>query len=496
MIQAGGAALSEEEGRALSAVLVQQRLSLPTLCELTFSLPPGPLSAGNRLQPGDALEVRVGDASVPLFVGQCTALEYLYSPGGEQAVRVRAYDRLHALRKRQTVRAHVQVTARDLADQLAGTVGLKLEADSNGPLWQRVYQHDQSDLELLVEMAEKAGLYLAVRENTLHLFPLEGVGPEVSLSLGESLLEARLEVNGDQTARDVQATGWDPGQVTVFQGASGAARVGRRVTAAVQPGQVGGDGKRALVDAPVGSTDQAAALAQAALDRAAASEVTLWGVAEGNPRLRPGAPVQVKGVASPFAGRYVLASVTHTIDAQSGFVSEIDTTPPPPAARKQAAVVTLGIVSAIDDPARIGRVRVTLPTYNDIESDWLSVVAPGAGAGKGLMATPGLDDTVLVLFSHEDPGRGLVVGGLFDGNDAPDSGVEGSAVHRFSFRTPGGQLVRLDDENETMHLENSDGSYVTLSPQGVHLHAARDLEIRAPGQAILISGDTIDFRRS
>jgi len=36
---------------------------------------------------------------------------------------------------------------------------------------------------------------------------------------------------------------------------------------------------------------------------------------------------------------------------------------------------------------------------------------------------------------------------------------------------------------------------VELSPKRVTLHAAVDLEIEAPGRAVVITGNTIDFRK-
>jgi len=487
-----GRLLSPAENNGLRAVRVQQRLSQPTLCELTFDAATG---AGERLSPGVNLRVGVDDEQTALFTGEVTAVEYLYGPAQEKTVRIRAYDPLHRLRKRQTVRAHVQVTPADLARQLAGEIGLRLEAQASGPLWARYYQHEQTDLDVLVDMTVRAGLYLAVRQDTLYLLTLQGSGELLPLAWGQSLLEARLEVNADAASRRVQASAWDPGSVSVHNGAAQQARSGRAVSAAVEPQAVGGDGRWALVDAGVVSSEQASALSQAELDRAVARDVTLWAVAEGDPRLRPGVAVQVDGVAPTVAGRYVLTSVTHAIDTQFGFTSELSSEPPAPRRAVHGAVVTLGIVSQIHDPANAGRVKVTLPTYNNVETDWLSVVAAGAGAGKGLMMTPDLDDRVLLVLSHGDPARSVVLGGLYDGDRAYDSGVDGGAVTRYTLRTPGGQLLRLDDGGKTVHLENSDGSYVTLSPGGMHLHATRNLEIEAPGQAIVIRANSIDFQR-
>lgn len=58
-------------------------------------------------------------------------------------------------------------------------------------------------------------------------------------------------------------------------------------------------------------------------NRYAAYEMTLWGVATGDARLRPGAPVDIVGVANAAAGRYVLTEVTHLVNTVQGFVSEL-----------------------------------------------------------------------------------------------------------------------------------------------------------------------------
>jgi phage baseplate assembly protein gpV/phage protein D len=495
IVEVEGTPLDAQDARALGELRVQQRLSLPTQCELAFRDPPGPLTAASRLAPGTRLRVLVRGASQPLFVGEVTAVEYVYGPAHEQEIRVRGYDLLHRLRKRQPVRAHVQVTLHDLAREMVTDLALAVEAAQPGPQWQRLIQHRQSDLELLVEMAERAGLFLALRENTLHLITLEGIGPPQRLVLGESLLEARVELNGDLTCRSVSAAGWDPLRVVTHTGNASAARTGRQVAAEVAPERVGGSSQRSLVDELAPDDAHAQGLAQGELDVRVAREVTLWGVTEGNPALMPGTPVELEGVAAAFEGRYVLTSVTHTIDEQLGFVSELSTAPPPRSRRPRNAVVSLGLVTRVDDPEGLGRICVKLPTYENVETDWMDVLSAAAGPDKGLIMLPDVDDQVLVLFAREDPGEGIVLGGLYGPRGAPDSGVEGDSVRRFTLLTPGGHRVRLDDANHTVRVEDSSHSYLELSPDRVRLHAAVDLDIEAPGRSVVIRGNTVDFER-
>lgn len=486
--------ITDQDALALGRVQVQQRLSMPTLCELTFYEPLGPLTAAAAFAPGTPLTVSIKGQQTPLFEGEVTAVEYAYQSSQGRELHIRGYDLLHRLRKRQQVRAYTQVTARDLAFELAAVLGLAVEAVENGPTWPNLYQYDQSDLALLVEVTEKCGLYLTMRDNKLHLITLEGIGETQSLELGKTLLEARIEINGDQAGDEISALGWDPLRVETHDGRTSSPRSGRNISASVSAVDVGGDGQWLFVDEGTPDDDHAAALAQAELDRRSAAEVTLWGVAEGSPELRPGTPIQIENVDSVLNGRYVLTEATHTINEQLGFVTQISTWPPQPRKRNRSAVSTLGIVTQVSDPDDLGRVKVTLPTYNDVESDWLEVLTAAAGPDKGLIALPDVGDTVLVLLAHGDPGQGVVMGGLFGMPGPPDSGVEGGEIKRYTFLTRGGQRIQLDDSGTIVRLENADGSYIEMAPGKVHLHAATDLEIEAPGRSVVIRGKSIDFQ--
>src|SRR4030095_12976307 len=117
-VEIGGRPIAQIAGQALGAVHVQQRLSAPAQCELVFFDPPENFDSASPATPGDPLRVIVKDQE--LFSGEVTAIEYCYEPGAGRQLRVRAYDLLHRLRKRQPVRAHVQVTCADLAREIAG----------------------------------------------------------------------------------------------------------------------------------------------------------------------------------------------------------------------------------------------------------------------------------------------------------------------------------------------------------------------------------------
>jgi len=411
-------------------------------------------------------------------------------------VRVRAYDLLHRLRKRQPVRLHVQMTAADLARELVADLGVSVEASDGGPLHERIFQVGLSDLDLLDRTARRAGLYFTLQDGVCCLLTLSGGDDSRTLRWGDSLLEARLEVNGDPACRSVSALGWDPARAETRHGTASGARSGRSVSTEVAPADVGGSGDRTRLNVAVGDDRQADALAQADLDLAVAREVTLWGVAEGDPGLRPGCAVELEGVAPPLQGTYVLCSVEHRIDAEHGFVSEIGTVPPPPREETPATVAALGQITQVDDPEKLGRVRASLPAHGDLETGWIEVLVPGAGKAKGLVALPGVGDRVLLLFPDGDPAQAVVAGGLYGSDGPPDSGVEGGATRRYTFATPGGQKLQLDDAGKRIRLEDQSGNYLELGPERSILHAAVDLTLEAPGRALPIRGRCIHFAQA
>ncbi len=495
VIELDGVELRAEDAAALSAARVRQVLSRPAVCELTFAAPAGPLARAADLA-GAPLSLAADGA--PLFVGEVTAVEHAYGPAGGHRVFVRGCDRLHRLRQRQPLAVHVEVTPADLARELAAGLGLAVSAASEGPLLTRLFQAGASDLGLLREACERAGLFFTLRGDTLHLLTLEGEGEPVPLELGRSLREARFAVETDGACRGVEALGWDAVSAEPLSGRAGRPRSGRSVPASASPERVGGDGARWLPGALLASGREAEALAQAELDRRVAAEVVMTGVAAGDPRLAPGVRVVVAGVTPALAGRYVLAVVTHTVDPERGYLAEFSTAPPEPLPRPAAstpASLALGRVSRVDDPRGAGRVCAELPAQGGLETDWLEVLCPGAGPAKGLVALPDVDDRVLLLAPGADFAQAVVLGGFYGATGPPDAGVEGGRVERFTFTTAAGQRVALDGAGRRVWIEDGAGSSIELGPEKVTLHAAADLTLEAPGRRLVLRAERIDFER-
>ncbi|GIJ76905.1 Uncharacterized conserved protein, implicated in type VI secretion and phage assembly [Micromonospora phaseoli] len=478
----------------VSSLRVAARLNRPTQCEVALSADPGTAALTGPVRVGASLDVHLDGHPEALFTGEVTAVEVEYAADGAATVRVRGYDALHRLRKRQRLRVFESVTAADLARELCADLGLHVDAQVDGPQLDRLPHHRPSDLDLLLEVTGRAGLYLSVDGAVLRLVTLDGHGEPIPLELGRDVHGLRLSVNADTAVEESAALGWHPQRAEPIAQSADTPRCGRDTAVQPSPADVGADGPRTALDQPGRSDDEIAALAQARLDARAAALVTAEGTAEGDPALRPGRRIRLTGVAEAVAGTYVLTEVVHTVDA-NGHLSRFSTVPPPvpPAGLPTPAVVTLGTVTDVTDPDGLGRVRVHLPAYGGADAGWLAVLCPGAGRGKGLVALPDPQDSVLVALPGGEPASGVVLGSLFGTVEPYDTGVDDGRARRWSLRTAGGQQVVVDDVARSLRLSTDAGSWLELTPQLATLHAATDMVLSAPGRAMVIRARSVDF---
>ena len=500
-----------QEPELLRSVRVASRLSQPAQCELVVAAPHGATRWPVEWSFGATVTVGFADEQGILFEGEVTCLELVHDPDGVAQVRIRAYDRLHRLRKREQLRVFEDVTPADVVARLVDDLDLDLVVDEAGPRLDRVLQAGQSDFDLLAEVTARAGLHTVLRGRRLRVLTLAGYGEPVALRLGTSLLDVAMTANLDRVARRVTALGWHSERAEARSRTATSPRGPARSGGAADPRLVGADGERYLVDQPGRSDDQLAGLAQSALDSSTHRAVTVRGVAAGDVRLWAGGRIDLDDVAEQVAGRHVVTEAVHTVDAR-GYQATFSTEPTdrgpagwsgtdlaapgPVGAGPAGAVITLGRVIAVDDPDRLGRVRIALPAYGDLDIGWLGVLCPGAGPGRGVVVLPDVGDTVAVALPHRAPIGGIVLGSLYGTVKPPDPGVVGGDVRRWSVRTVNGQSVVLDDAGRLIRVENKVGSFLELGPRRTTLHSATDLVIEAPGRSMTVRASTVDFEHS
>ncbi|NYD77524.1 phage baseplate assembly protein V [Arthrobacter cupressi] len=504
IVTLGRRRLSAADTAAIVSVQVLSSLARPAQCLITWRPGPGQ-GQGSRGQgnrgidpaPGDALRVELGGRRTPLFVGEVTVVERSYGADLSQEIRVRAYDALHRLRKRQFTRLHGgeqgDVDLAGLARTLCEGTGLQVTGGS-AKLGQ-VYQCARSDLALLVEQSARVGMYPVVDGDALRLTTLAGEGDPVELELGSSLHSAEVELSQEPAYLGARTAGWHSGDAEALEGSASGSDAKAGVSADPALASVGAGGELLRGNEAFASGAAADGLAQAELDVRMAGQVSAVFVADGDPLLRAGGRVRVRGLASSLEGTYAIASAVHRLDG-SGYETTVTTRPPETPPPRQPDVFTLGVVADVNDPEERGRVRVRLPAYPPLESGWAPVLSGAAGPGKGLVLPPAPEDTVLVLLPATDPAQAIVLGGLYGRERTPDAGGNTARESRYTFRSADGQQIVLDGGARTVSFTDGHGSTVELGPDKLRITAATDLLLEAPGKAMRIRAKTVDFEEA
>jgi uncharacterized protein involved in type VI secretion and phage assembly len=531
-IKVGGMPLADDVAGALLAATVEDEVNLPDTFELVFRDPLREVLKAGRFEIGATLKIDVGSeatmAGTTIFDGEITAIEAEIERDRTLTI-VRGYDLSHRLQHGTTTETHLDVTYGDIAGKVASRHGLKQgDGGTSSVVHEAVVQWNATDWEFLSALAAESGHEVVVTDGALDFrqpgdaanAPGEGdLGTDAARQLvfGANLLRLRATVSGAEQVDEVKVRGWDykakepvEGTARATQGARGAA-AGQ--TAADLAGKVGG-GTLVKVDLPVTSAEVAQETAESLVEQLGSAATELEGAAYGNPDLRAGVAVSVAGVGSPFDGSYVLTSCRHTYDPTNGYETGFRVSGRQNrtmlglvhggpggqggTGRHGVSGVVPALVSNLDDPDKLGRMKVTFPWAGEnAESPWARVAMPGAGNKRGLVVLPEVGDEVLVAFDHGDARLPFVVGGLYNGKDElPAEVVAGGEVVIRTVVSRNGHTIELHDKDDTITVATGDGKHKLVLDQKnnkVVLETAGDVEVKSDAAVTVTAQQDLKF---
>lgn len=523
VIKVGGQDLPTPLMDALVEVVADLSLHLPDMFIMRFHdddlqwVDEGPFA------PGAAVEIELGKEGKQtqrVLSGEITAIEPGFAANTTALLTIRGYDRSHRLTRGTKTRVYTQVTDTDIVTQLAEEAGLQVEAEATSIVYDHVFQHGQTDLAFLQDRAAQLGFEVFVDDRTLYFRQPQGERGEIALDWGDELrsFAPRLSLAGQ--VDEVSVQGWDPKTKQPISGQATASKTAPQIQVGGQGGEVAASAfsaaRQVVVKQPVASQAAADSLAQAILDEINAGFVEAAGVAIGNPALLAGQLVKLSGLGKRFSGKYMVTAAVHSYSAQRAYEVRFsvegarpslmaDLVAPAAGSRKRADDAWVGVVPAIvtnnKDEQAMGRVKVKFPWLDDnLESDWARISGVGAGQARGLFWLPEVQDEVLVAFEHGDFGRPYVVGGLWNGQDAPPettaAAVQNGKVHTRTLKTRTGHMIRfVDDDMSDQYIEIMDAASETLikldtKSRAVTITASGDITLEAGGNI------TLEARRS
>lgn len=497
-IELAGAPIDPTLSARLVELRVEATAALPDVCTMRFT-EASPDGSGElkiiddaRFKLGAPLSVKLGKAIggrlAPVFDGEITTIEAEFgaSPAGDPVLElvVAAHDRSHRMHRRTTTRTFRQVTVTDIARKIAGEHGVKvgrLAALPGGAAEER-HQVGETDWAYLSRLVRRHGGELDVAGGALHIIdPSKTKSAVAELVFGETLERFKPRVSSVGQVANVDVRGWDVKKKKAI------ARTGTvKAATTVQNGSVAGVVSGAnvlLAGTPVSTDAEADAQAKAAALQIGHERVQATAVATGDPALLAGEFVDVKGVGTRFGGTHRIVSATHVYGAR-GYTTRLtlgaggrplaEALGGGARARGFADNLAIGIVTDNKDPDKLGRVKVRYPLLNDeVESGWARIAWGAAGAERGVVALPHVNDEVAVGFEHGDVRRPVIVGVLFNGVDKPGADLV-KATSSLAARLP----RDLDVATKEKTLLTSGKDITVKSEQGMFdLAASKDVKL-------------------
>ncbi|MFH1700121.1 MAG: type VI secretion system tip protein VgrG [Candidatus Zixiibacteriota bacterium] len=225
------------------------------------------------------------------------------------------------------------------------------------------------------------------------------------------------------------------------------------------------------------------------------------------PQVAPGKCVKVNGMAK-MDGSYWVTKVHHTF-AKSSYTNKFECVPidvaHPKAHSNRATITNLQTAEVVDniDPDKMGRIKVKFP-WNADDTIWIRVAVPHAGKDRGWFSIPEIGDEVLVGYEQGSPDLPIVIGSLYNKDNAPhgDTGTDDNSVK--GFITKSGNKIVINDSGggEQIGIIAADGSQVIIESGGpsITIETAGDVTIKAKNitlkadSKIVLDGGQIEIK--
>jgi phage protein D len=506
-VAVAGRPINEKAAAQLARVVVDLHVGLPDMFELTFLDPLWNILEEGGLALGTLVSVEAGvlneQQPKPLIEAEVTSIEGTYGDLNSSTV-VRGSTLEHRLQRVRRTRTFVNAKDSDVARQLAGDAGLQIGTiDATAQVHPQIAQDNQTDWQLLRERAEEIGFEVGVTEGKFFFRRASSVarGAEVPVTSGHNLLKFSPRISSANLVGEVEVRAWDPVNAKAVAVrkpvASSAVSVGAGDAAAAadlfaKKGAPAAAAQSELGPAPSAKaqvvfdravtvdsnstqalTDAASALAE----RSASGFAEAEGEALGDARIVAGAVLKINGVPKEFEGKWAVGRARHVFDNRPGGGYRTWFSVNGRQDRSLLALTSGGgnnagptriqgvvgaVVTSIEDPLGLARVKVALPWLSpDYETTWAPVAQLTAGKNTGAMFLPEPGDQVLVSFEFGDLRRPYVLGSLVNkrtgaGGMLQPGGTEpGKAaikagrpatVARRGFVTPGGNRLVFHDE--------------------------------------------------
>lgn len=476
-------------------------------------------SSSSTFIPGVEIEIKAGYHSTEqtIFKGVIVKHGIRFSGHGGSHLRLECRDKAFKMTLGRNNRIFAETKDSDAMSTIFSANGITGQAEDTVVTREKIIQQNATDWDFINLRAEACNKLIFVDDGSIEVKSVSFSGtPVADLAFGSGIVELETDMDARTQFASLKAQTWDsanqepleidaadpgftqPGNLSASD-LAGVAGLDEYIYR--HPGQVNQQEMQAMADSM---------LARSRLARCQ-GRVT----AAGNGVIKPGVLVNLAGLGDRFNGTAYITGIKHEISGGSWLTHARFGIDPEPFSKKFAndiqapmaagivpAVYGLqfGVVTDVEDPLAIGRIKVKLPLlHGDQSGCWMRLATLDAGDQRGSIFRPEIDDEVVVGFVENDPEYPVALGMLHSSAKAPpvpgsNNNHEKGFVTRSGMKiwfndekkiieisTPGGYLVSLDEDQKAVTIKDASNNKLVMNQDGISIESGKDLILKATG---------------
>ncbi|MBU8920742.1 MAG: hypothetical protein KOO63_02670, partial [Bacteroidales bacterium] len=146
----------------------------------------------------------------------------------------------------------------------------------------------------------------------------------------------------------------------------------------------------------------------------------------------------------------------------------------------------------LEDPESLGRIKVSYPWLDSEQTAWVRMMVPHAGADRGWYILPELEDEVLIGYEHGNTNYPVVLGCMYNKENAPMQEAISSENDIKMFMTRSGNKIVFKDKDgeEAITISQKDGdNQIVLDMSGPSISITSKGDITLKGANLNVDMD-------
>lgn len=266
---------------------------------------------------GDMIKIFMGiDDHIEIMTGEITSLDFSFEKA--PVMEIRGYDKLHRLRFGTMRRSFKNMKDSDIASMIASEINLSSKVEPTGTIYPYTFQNNQSNYEFLLERARRIG-YEILNNDKDFIFrkSKENESPKIEMEYAKDFQSFSIHIKALTEGSKVELRAWDiKGKKEITSTVSSGSertKMGGKQSGFEMTENAFNSSTVAIIDTMVIDPNDAENIAKARYNLILNEFIMGQGKCLGNPKIRAGNTMKIKGLGDRISGVYYIISTVHSI---------------------------------------------------------------------------------------------------------------------------------------------------------------------------------------